>query len=335
MTSPTMSRLEHLDAMTDGRGLFEHARGVVPRREHGYCVDDNARLLVVTSRAAGDPVGARLSGVALRLTLAALAPDGRSHNRMNITGRWTDRPSTDDCWGRNVWGLGVAAARHEDAATRRAARAGFDLAVGQRSSSRRAMAFAALGAAEVLTVDPAHRRARSLLAAYLAVFDPKVKGRWPEERLAYANAALAEATIAAGAALDRRDAVDRGLDMLDWLLTRETASGHLSVTAVGGSGLAPGGPHFDQQPIEAGALADACWLAATLTGDPRWERGVFAAWRWFEGDNDTGAVMHDAVTGGSYDGLQQTGVNSNQGAESTIALVGTRQRVATLLGVVV
>ncbi len=334
MTVPTMSTLAHLDAMTDGRGLFEHARGVVPRREHGYCVDDNARLLLVTSRVADDPVAARLSRIALRLTVAALAPDGRSHNRMNTAGRWTDRPSTADCWGRNVWGLGVAATRHADEAVRVAARAGFDLAVGQRSSSRRAMAFAALGAAEIVTADPAHDRARGLLVAYLSVFDRKVTTRWPEERLAYANAALAEANIAAGAALGRRDAVDRGLDMLDWLLTRQTASGHLSVTPVGGSDLSPHGARFDQQPIEAGALADACWRAATLTGDPRWERGVFAAWRWFEGDNDTGTVMHDAVTGGSYDGLQQVGVNSNQGAESTLALVSTRQRVTTLLEVV-
>ena len=314
--------------MTDGRGLFEHAKGVVPRREHGYCVDDNARLLVVTSREVGDPRADRLSRIALRLTLAAVAPDGRSRNRMNVAGRWTDHPSTADCWGRNVWGLGVAATQHPVAEVRAAARSGFDLAVGQRSTSRRAMAFAALGAAEVLTTDPEHHRARGLLAAYLTIFDPKMKGPWPEERLAYANAALAEATIAAGAALDRGDAVDRGLDMLGWLLERETLRGHLSVTPVGGSDLAPTGPRFDQQAIEVAAMADACWLAGSVTGDPRWERGVLAAWRWFEGDNDTGAVMHDVITGGAYDGLLAVGVNTNQGAESTLALVATRQRAA-------
>jgi hypothetical protein len=116
--------------------------------------------------------------------------------------------------------------------------------------------------------------------------------------------------------------------MLDWLLERETVRGHLSVTAVGGSDLAPTGPRFDQQPIEVAAMADACWLAGSVTGDPRWERGVLAAWRWFEGDNDTGAVMHDVITGGAYDGLLAVGVNTNQGAESTLALVATRQRAA-------
>lgn len=332
MTYQRTGLFDHLDAMTDGRGLFEHAKGVVPRRQHGYCVDDNARLLVVASRQPIDLRVARLSQVALQLMLAALAPDGRSRNRMNVAGSWTDQPATADWWGRNVWGLGVAAALHPDDGIRTAARAGFDLAAGQRSSSRRAMAFAALGAAEVLHTDPAHPEARAVLLAFVSIFDSRITGRWPEERLAYANATLAEAMIAAGAALGRDDAVDRGLDMLDWLLTRETTRGHLSVTPVGGSDLSPAGPRFDQQPIEVAAMADACWLAASVTGDPAWERGVVAAWRWFEGDNDTGTMMYDPITSGSYDGLLKVGVNTNQGAESTLALVSTRQRVAALIG---
>ena len=41
---------EHLLRLSDDTGLFEHARGAVPRREHGYCVDDVARGLVVAAR---------------------------------------------------------------------------------------------------------------------------------------------------------------------------------------------------------------------------------------------------------------------------------------------
>ena len=39
---------------------------------------------------------------------------------------------------------------------------------------------------------------------------------------------------------------------------------------------------------------------------------------WFLGDNDTGAIIYDHVTGGCYDGLTLTGPNLNQGAESTL-----------------
>ena len=74
------------------------------------------------------------------------------------------------------------------------------------------------------------------------------------------------------------------------------------------------------------AMADACWRAYTVTGDRSWWRGVTAAANWFTGDNDTGLPMYDDVSGGGFDGLQPEGVNLNQGAESTLALISTMQR---------
>jgi hypothetical protein len=35
--------------------------------------------------------------------------------------------------------------------------------------------------------------------------------------------------------------------------------------------------------------------------------------------------MYDAESGGGYDGLSQIGVNLNQGAESTLAMIATLQ----------
>lgn len=190
------------------------------------------------------------------------------------------------------------------------------------------MAFAALGAADVLANDPDHGPARALLVDTLDMIGtiPAGAWAWPEPRLRYANAALAEATIAAGAALHRSSDLDRGLVMLAWLLELETARGHLSVTGVEGRGPHDQGPLFDQQPIEAAAMADACWRAFTITGDRAWLHGVRAAAGWFTGDNDTGLRMCDDVSGGGFDGLQTAGVNLNQGAESTLALISTMQR---------
>ena len=132
--------------------------------------------------------------------------------------------------------------------------------------------------------------------------------------------------IAAGAALRNDPALDHGLTMLSWLLELETSRGHLSVAGVGGRGPLDSGPMFDQQPIEVAAMADACWRAYTVTGDRSWWRGVTAAANWFTGDNDTGLPMYDDVSGGGFDGLQPEGVNLNQGAESTLALISTMQR---------
>src|SRR5690606_21940093 len=97
---------------------------------------------------------------------------------------------------------------------------------------------------------------------------------WPEARLSYANATVAEALLAAGHALERPDVVEHGCALLGWLLERETFEGHLSLTPVGGSGPGDVAPRFDQQPIEAAAMADACARAEAVTGDPGWRRGV-------------------------------------------------------------
>lgn len=332
MTSATAFKFDHLEAMSSHLGLFEHARFTTPRLEHGYCTDDNARLLVVMSREPDTGAAQRLGRLALGFVLAAVVGDGRCRNRMDSGGDWLDSPRTEDSWGRCVWALGVAATQHDDLAVRTAALGGFDRAVRQRSRWPRAMAFAALGAADVLSADPSHSEARALLGDAVAAIGPIPAGTWPwpEPRLAYANAALAEALIAAGAALDDLAVLDRGLAMLGWLVDLETERGHLSVSGVGGRGPEDCGAQFDQQPIEVAATADACWRAHELTGDQRWLRGISAAAAWFDGANDVGAVMRDEISGGGFDGLQADGVNLNQGAESTLALVSTMQRARSL-----
>ena len=265
--------------------------------------------------------------------LDAEALDGRCHNRMNSAGCWTDVVGTDDCWGYSVWGLGAMAANHPDPPIRRAALRGFNKAIHQRSQHSRSMAFAALGAADVLVSDRRHQAALALLADTLTLIGPLPTGSWtwPEPRLTYANATLAEAVIAAGHALDSSVDLDRGLAMLDWLLELETTGGHLSVVGLGGRGPADSAPMYDQQPIEVAAMADACWRAAIVTGDRSWLRGVAAAARWFGGANDTGLPMFDDSSGGGFDGLQPDRVNLNQGAESTLAFISTMQRARSLV----
>ena len=329
---PTVS-YRHLLQLLGPHGLFEHAELTTPRVEHGYCTDDNARLLVLTAQHADQPEAARLSRVALDVVLASIAPDGRCANRLDDTGAWVDQPTTDDCWGRALWALGTAAAKHPDPAVRAEASRGFALAGAQTARSPRTMAFATLGAVEIAAVESGQGHAQRLMRQTQSTIGPVPSGAWtwPEPRLAYANAALAEALIAAGTATHSAWDVDRGLRMLGWLLERETRSGHLSLTPAGGAGPGDSGPGFDQQPIEAAALADACTRALTVTGDARWADGVTAAARWFTGDNDAGVPMFDADSCGGYDGLHRDGVNLNQGAESTLAFLTTIERAAALV----
>ena len=327
---------DHLERLTDDRGLFEHARLTVPRREHGYCVDDVARGLVVVCREPRPgPAVRRLARCYLAFVLDALDPAGACHNRMAADGKWRDEAAAGDWWGRALWGLGVAATSAQTPGMRARALVGFRIAAQCRSRYVRSMAFAALGAAEVLRKRPDDMAARALLTDTVAVIgEPEVddsRWPWPEERLSYSNASVAEALIVAGEALPDGPALNRGLSLLEFLLRTETRDGHLSVTPVGGRGRDDVGPGYDQQPIEVSALADACASAFRVTRQPSWLTGVSRAWDWFGGNNDSATLMFDPHTGGGYDGLERGGRNLNQGAESTLAMLATAQQARRIV----
>lgn len=330
MTATTPEpRFDHLLRLTDRRGTFEHARFAEPRREHGYCTDDMARVLIVASREP-EPDGQvkGLARIAVQFLNDAQSYAGPCRNRMDSKGRWEDEPSLEDSWGRSIWGLGTAAAHSDVALVRRLAVIQFERAAQVRSPWPRAMAFAALGAAELLAVEPEQRAARELLTDYAKTVAKPNGDRtwpWPEPRLTYANAVLAEAMIAAGVALDDSTLRCQGLDLLSWLVEYETADGHLSPTPAAGRGPDDLRPAFDQQPIEVSSLADACARAAAIDTGSIWRDGVLAAAAWFMGVNDAQQLMWNPETGGGFDGLRADGANHNQGAESTLAVLSTMQ----------
>ena len=344
--SPPEPTLRHLRRLSGPFGLFEHALGAEPRPECGYCTDDNGRALALACRVPADPYAEELAHQSLRFVEGAHLGAGRFRLRLGAHGRWTTEPPSDDAAGRALLGLGAATAEAPWEAVRERAGALFVQAAAFRSSWPRATAYAALGAAEVALSEHADRRsrrvARRLLAGAAKVlplpagapseegFGPLDAGqapgkrswRWPEPRLTYANALLPAGLLAAGEALGRDDLVAGGLDLLCWLVDEEGVEGRFSFAPVGGRG--PGGPKpaWDQQPIEAGAMAHACARAFSLSGENRWRASLEAALWWWLGRNDNGALIWDPATGGGYDGLHPGGVNTNQGAESTIAFVG-------------
>jgi hypothetical protein len=320
----------HLQRLTDSIGLLEHAEGIVPRYEHGYCVDDVARGLVVACR---EPSPSQevitLGRRYLYFLMQAQAADGKVRNRLGYDRRWRDQPGTEDCWGRCLWGLGTAAARGPTHGIREESLSGFDRGAQNASPWPHAMAFAALGAAEILDRWHDHSGALTLLDKASAIIG-RLSGNpawpWPARRLTYANAAIAEAVIVAGWRLGRDRILRSGLLMLEWLLGVETRDGHLSVVPTGGWCLGEDRPGFDQQPIEVAAIADACMRAATVTGDSSWLAGVRLSVAWFLGDNDARIPLIDERTGGGCDGLSRTTRSRNQGAESTLAMISVMQQ---------
>lgn len=315
--------------MTDDRGLLEHAEGTVPRFSNGYCTDDNARLLIVALRDDGRSLGSNeLSRIAMQFVIDAQQEDGTVRNRMSYERIWLDNASTEDCWGRSLWAFGTVAARKSAAVTPEVGLDAFERGAHHRPTSLRSMCFAALGAAEILRSIPDHPQAASLLndAAHSIECDLSADSwPWPEARLAYANAVIPQTMIDAGRLLHDEKLLARGLDLLRWLIEIESLNNQYSVTPANGRSLGDPKPAFDQQPIELAAIADACASAFLATGDPHWKNSINLAVDWFLGQNDASTPMIDFETHGGFDGLLPTGVNINQGAESTLAMISTLQ----------
>ncbi len=268
-----------------------------------------------------------LTETCLRYLEESQRPNGRFRNRRAVDGSWKDLDDSDDANGRALFGLG-ASVRAGDPRSDRALLL-IERAAGFDSPSPRANAWAAIGAAEVLWAHPDNAGARTLLERASSRLGAPRAGDawpWPEDRLAYDNARLPEARIAAGIELGRPELVAEGLHLLTWLVGIEHPGDRFSFAATGGWALGEPKPAFDQQPLEAAATADACAVAYAATGEEHWRELGLDAVAWFLGHNDRELQLYDPETGGTCDGLTAHGRNENQGAESTIAGLAALQR---------
>jgi hypothetical protein len=320
----------HLKRLTDNIGLLRDADGVVPLHEHGYYADDVARGLLVVCREPSPSQELVVLGRRYLYFLAqAQALGGKVRNHLGYDRRWHDAPGTEDGWGYSLLALGTAAARGPTADIREESYTRFCRGARASSSSADAMAFAAIGAAEILDLQPGHHGALALLyRASVIIGDPPADPAWPwpAPRLSQASAAIAEAVIVSGRHLKHNRMLQNGLRMLEWLLATETRDGHLSVASPKGWARGEVRPASDQRPAEVAALADACMRAASVTGDSKWLAGVEMSVAWLLGDNDAKVPLLDERTGGCSDGITGAGRSRNQGAESTLAMIAVLQQ---------
>jgi hypothetical protein len=326
------ARTNHLLTLVDDCGIIQHARGAIPNRYTGYCVDDIARLVVVAlelESRTGDTVWTPVLGRSLAFLYDASDESGAGmRNFMSYDRNWLDEPHVGDHVGRSIWALGdVLSTAWVPAVVEPCQRllAALVRSLGGELSIRTA-AYATLGLAR-LDADRLEDDARRLLercvsqleAAYETSSDDE--WRWFEDALTYDNARLPHALIVGGAALGREDAVAAGLESLAWL-GDECGLGEGLLRLPGNEGRrrdepAPGAG--DEQPLDASAFVEAEIAAFVVTGDPEHGARAQRAFEWFLGRNRLGRPLYDFATGGCCDGLGDVDVNSNEGAESTLA----------------
>ena len=327
---PDISAVER---MSDSTGMLQHSIYSIPDRRHGYCIDDNARALILMSAVPDLDAATRDRWTSTYASFVQYAwnPDARRfRNFMNYDRTWCEDVGSEDSNGRTLWALGVTARDAAEAKHRDWATAMFDstASLALELESPRAQAFAMLGAAAMLEASPGHQLALQILRRFpdehMALLDAARRPAWGwfEIVLAYDNARLPEAMIRAGMALERPDLVACGLDTLDWIIAKQTApEGHFRAVGSESFGRVYAEPlPFDQQPLEAQATVDACCAAFDATGDKRWFVEAKRAYDWYLGVNDLDLPLATQRDGGCFDGLMPTGLNRNQGAESILAL---------------
>ena len=335
LRAPTI-RPDHLLTLVDDVGIIQHANGVVANRASGYCVDDVARLAVVSlglDRELSDPrYGQMLSSAIAFLQHAWDSAPVGMHNFMTYDRRWVDDAHDGDHLGRAAWALGevigaLPARREAAACLRLLEEMEPTLAT---STSPRQCAFTVLGLARL------DEQARSAaLTALLRVHAERLhrwylacrseEWCWFEEVLSYDNARLSQALIAAAHRLGEDEWLRAGLESLDWYASQcGLATG--SVRLIGNQWRQrlhpiPTTEEGDEQPLEAAALVEALVEAMVATGDQRYGVRAVHAFEWFLGRNRSGLAVYDFTTGGCHDGLGPSGVNENEGAESTLAFL--------------
>ena len=331
-------QLDHVRLMSDQTGILQHASFDVPRYDDGYCLDDNARalLLMTLLEDAGIADGKTVRMLASRylaFVRHAFNPErGRFRNFMSYSRQWLEDSGSEDSHGRAVWALGTVVGRSSVPGKQSLSGELFHAALPSIATftSPRAWAFALLGIDEYLHAfqgDSSVQAMGTVLAERLLnLFRQTSGGKWPwfEDSLTYSNARLPQALIVSGSWMDHEEMRVAGTRSLRWLAELQCSEdGYFA--PIGSNGFyrrAGRKALYDQQPVEACAMVSACLEAGRMSGEPTgWELHARRAFSWFLGQNHLQQSLYDATTGGCRDGLHADRMNENQGAESTLSFL--------------
>ncbi len=333
----TEIKLDHLLALTDDTGIFQHAKTTIPDRNFGYTTEDNARALITVLLAQDHlhyTAGAKLDILIGRflsfIEHAYNEETGRFRNVMGFDRQWKKNVTpSEEAHGKALWALGEAVARchmrgHMTFAANLFQRA---LPVCETLRYLHGLAYSLIGIHAYLrrfSGDSHARRVRENLANKL--FDQFRNHEynnwpWPADKLTYDNARIPHALLLSGRWMFNNEMIQSALRSLEWLADVQSTDKE-QFAPVGTDGWFPQGgqkARFDQKPIEACAAIDAYLEAFRVTSDREWLDRADRCLNWFLGDNDLRIPLYDHTTGGCSDGLMPQGLNENQGVESTLS----------------
>ena len=323
--------LDHIKRMTDDTGIIQHAKFGIPNLKEGYCLDDNARALLMVLMAYKQmkhPLALELSPIYLSYIHYMQNEDGSFRNFLSFRRDFLDDQGSEDSFGRAIWALGYLLGNAPNDAYFQSGKEIFFDAVPnfENLKSIRSIANTIIGVCYYLQGCPHDEemigRLRSMTRKLVDQYkvNRTENWHWFEELLAYDNAMLPLALLHAADILNDEAVGNTAMESMEFLSCITLKDGCLSLVGNQNWFVKNSTPSkFAQQPLDALAMALMYRQAFHFTKDKKYLNNLYTSFMWFLGENDMRMSLYDFETKGCCDGLESTGVNRNQGAESTLA----------------
>lgn len=335
--------LNHFKAMTTEFGMIQFSKINQPNIKSGYTLDDNARALVATCmcfKLAGEKESLDDIRKYLAFIKFCQQPAGDFLNYVDQEHHFTDQNqevNLDDSNGRALWALGYVVSLKDilPKAIIADAVAIFEKALLSMKSvkSPRAMAFAIKGLfyfqqgkKSMDHVNIVETFANRLQEMYKK--ESNIIWEWYEGYMTYANSILPEAMLYAWLMTGKNIYKDTARKSFNFLLSLIFNKNGIEVISNKGwlqKGKKAG--QFGEQPIDVAYTIMTLSTFHDVFFDEDYHKKMETAFDWFLGRNRLKQIIYNPCTGGCYDGLEETHVNLNQGAESTVSYLMARLTV--------
>lgn len=324
--------LAHINRLTDDTGIIQHAKFGIPNLKEGYCLDDNARALLMVLMAyqqIKDKRALELSPIYLSYIHYMQNANGTFRNFLSFNRNFLDEFGSEDSFGRTIWALGYLLGNApNDAYYQTGKLVFFDAAPNfEKLTSIRGIANTMIGISYYLKSNPSddsmterlRNLANVLIKHYKANQSPP-DWNWFESLLAYDNGILPLALLHSAEILNDENITEVAIGSMNFLTRHTLKDNYLSIIGNEKWYKKEGERSvYAQQPIDAMATVLMYHQAYFVTKDKDYLNKLYTSFLWFLGENDLRMSLYDFETKGCCDGFESYGVNRNQGAESSLA----------------
>jgi glycosyltransferase involved in cell wall biosynthesis len=331
--------LAHIRRMTDWTGIIQHAKYGIPNLKEGYCLDDNARALLMVLmayRQKKDPVALELLPIYLSYIHYMQNKDGTFRNFLSFKRDYLDEVGSEDSFGRAVWALGYLLGNSPNDAYYQSGRMIFFEAFPnfEKLQSLRGIANTIIGICYYLMTNKSDESMTEILRklTYKLIDQYEVESspewNWFEPILCYDNGILPLALFYASEFIKEDKVLNTAIDSMNFLISVNLKDGYLSLIGNKKWYRKEGErAYFAQQPVDAMAMVLMFYQAFIATKDKQYLNYMYTSFMWFLGENDLRMNLYDFETNGCCDGIEDYGINRNQGAESTLAYYISHLRI--------